>query len=144
LGDELGDRGEIALALVIGRRIGGDVDEIAAGEVARLGGEANAIPVGGEQLVEIRLEDREIVLAEALHHLRIGVKCPDREPLRRGGDRGNDTEMRHPGKANDSSRHQPFHGPKITAIRRFRARARDNMRPSYRRTALRPSSRRRV
>jgi hypothetical protein len=67
-------------------------------------------------LAQIRIEDREVMAVEAFRHSFVGVIAPDHEASLRGGDRGDDTQMRHPGKADDNGGHQSFRGPKVTGF----------------------------
>jgi hypothetical protein len=125
--DEPCNRGEIALSLVISRRVGSDIDDIAAGQIARPGAEGNVLGIGGEQLVEIRLQDRKVMPAEAFRQPLVCVVAPDREASRRRGNRRDDSEMLHPGKADDSRLHHPVRRPELMGIRNLRNCAREGM-----------------
>jgi hypothetical protein len=80
------ERRQVAAALVVGRDIGRDVDDVALGEQRRFAGEAHALAVGREQIVEPRLHHRQPPLAERLRECRIRRKPDRREAFARGCD----------------------------------------------------------
>ena len=103
--DQRADRRQVAGRLVVGGHVGGDVDNVAAPQRRRIGGEREARGVLGDQLRQARLDYRQLPGFETLDHRRVGVVADHLKPARGGGGGRIDAEMGHPGKAHDRTAH---------------------------------------
>lgn len=103
--DEGSDRRKIAVSIFVGRHIGGDIDNVAAGEIARISSEEDAVSVGGQQSVKIGFEDGEFMPVETRRHVVVWIISDNMEASGRRGGRRDDAEMRHPGETGDGRAH---------------------------------------
>ena len=94
-------RREIAFCLIIGRNVGGDENDIAARQIAGLGGEADPLPMFRGQVVQLRFDDRHRTGPQSGDQLAVLVIADDREAARGRSDGGDDPEMRHAGETDD-------------------------------------------
>src|SRR5262249_56039922 len=79
--DDLRDRrrnaGEIALATIVGRHVGRNIDEVTGGEIFDLAGKGGARGAATCELVEPRLDDRQAAGAGGAHPRPLGGGADD-------------------------------------------------------------------
>ena len=103
--DQRADRCQVAGRLVVGGHVGGDVDNVAAPQRRRIGGERKARGMLGDQLRQARLDHRQLPRPEPFDHRGVAVVTDHLKPARGGGGGRIDAEMGHPGKAHDRTAH---------------------------------------
>ena len=90
------DRREVAGAGRVSRHIGRDINEVAISQLAGIRGEPDAGAARPDEIVEVRLDNRQLPAREPRDQIAVRRKAKGRESLARGRGRRAQAEMGHP------------------------------------------------